>query len=107
MRCVSSWGVRSSATHTHGVSIVFCMCVGAERLTHGLVRLRAVDALDADRALVDILAFENLLGEKRVREGGRHSVDGVHGLFYLGDTYDLLPVLCAKGGHTRVRLTAT
>ena len=76
-----------------------------ERLTHGLVRLRAVDALDVDRALVDVLALENLLGEQRVREGGRHSIDGVQGV--SGDTYDLLPVLCAKGGHTRVRLTAT
>ena len=59
---------------------MFRVSVGMERLTHGLVRLRAVDALDVDRALVDVLALEHLLGEQRVSEGGRHSIDGVQGV---------------------------
>ena len=90
MSCVSSCGVRSSAIHTRGVSTVFCMRVGIGKRTHSFMCLRAVDALDIDRALVNVLALEDLLGEQHVRKCERRSIMVCKA---LDGTHDLLPIL--------------
>ena len=71
------------------------LVVGRAEL-HRPVRLCAIGTLHRHRAIVGVLALENLLGERRVREGDRVSIDGVQGVGHSkGDPYYLLPKLQA------------